>query len=107
MPVIAKIHTILKILDHTIFPTAMSGFFLYAATTLVANSGKLVHKATIVSHITEELTPNDIAIFTAEFTTKLPPNTSPANQPTIKIMEKKVEYVFISIHTETLHHFAR
>jgi hypothetical protein len=42
---------ILKIFDPITLPTAISTFFLYAATTDVASSGSYVPTATIVSPI--------------------------------------------------------
>ena len=55
VPAIARI---LNRLEPTIFPIAISGFFLSAETTDVASYGKLVPAATIVSPITASLTPN-------------------------------------------------
>ena len=55
--VIPKIKNTLIILDPTTLPTAISEFFLYAATTEVASSGREVPMATMVSPIKESLNP--------------------------------------------------
>ena len=54
IPITARI---LKILDPIIFPIEMSNSFLYIATNVVANSGRLVPMATIVNPITLSDTP--------------------------------------------------
>jgi hypothetical protein len=46
-------HKILNIFDQITFPMAISDFFFITATTEVVSSGNEVHKATIVSHITD------------------------------------------------------
>jgi len=51
--VIPRIHNVLNIFDQTIPQIAISVFFLNAAIILVANSGKLVQIATIVTHIND------------------------------------------------------
>lgn len=61
------------------FPTAMSLFFLIAATTEVASSGNEVPAATMVNPISVWLTPRADAMSTALSTTKRPPMTSRAN----------------------------
>ena len=48
---IPKIKKILKMFEPTMFPTAISVFFLYAAVADVANSGSDVPRATIVKPI--------------------------------------------------------
>ena len=52
------IHTILKMFDQMIFPTAMSVCLLLAAMTEVTNSGTDVHIATILAPIITFETPN-------------------------------------------------
>ena len=66
--VIPRIKKILKILEPTIFPTAISDFFFRAATIEVASSGRDVPAATIVSPITRSLMPSSLAIFIAPST---------------------------------------
>jgi hypothetical protein len=46
-------HRMLNIFDQITFPIAISDFFFITATTEVVSSGNEVHKATIVSHITD------------------------------------------------------
>ena len=83
-PLTARINKILKMLEPIIFPTAISAFFLRAATIDVANSGSDVPAATTVSPMIFWLMPIDSAISIALFTTRWPPSTSPARPPTIK-----------------------
>lgn len=72
---IPKIKNILKILEPTTFPIAISVFFLRAATTEVANSGKDVPKETTVTDIILSEIPKFLAKLTAESTINLPPKT--------------------------------
>jgi len=66
--VIPKIRKTFSILEPITFPIAISEFFLYAATTDVANSGNEVPIATIVKPIIASLKPKICAIFTAPST---------------------------------------
>ena len=65
-----KTKSILKMLEPTTFPIAISLFFLTAAVTLVANSGRLVPTATMVSPIKASETPSILAIAMALSVTK-------------------------------------
>jgi hypothetical protein len=60
--------TMFIIFDQTIFQITISLSFFRLATTDAANSGKLVHNATIVSHIIVSDTPNELAIDLAALT---------------------------------------
>lgn len=60
-----KMSVILKMFDPIIFPRAMLVFFLTAATTDAANSGRDVPQAIRVNEIKASLTPNDLATSTA------------------------------------------
>ena len=66
---IDKIKNILNMLEPTTLPMAISLLFFKAATIEVANSGKDVPAATIVSLMSFSLTPNDSAISMALSTT--------------------------------------
>ena len=74
-----KIQNILNMFDPTTLPTAMSTFFLYAATAEVASSGKDVPTATTVSPISAWLTPKLLAKATAPSTIHFPPKVNPIN----------------------------
>ena len=73
-PIIKKI---LKILDPTTFPIAISDFFFKEATTDVARSGKYVPTAITVNPINDELISNHLAIKTAPSTINFPPTNKP------------------------------
>ena len=70
---ITSISKILKIFEPTIFPIAISVFFFKAVIDDVANSGRDVPKAIIVTAINDWLTPRKYAISTAPSTTHLAP----------------------------------
>jgi hypothetical protein len=70
----------LNIFDQTIQPIAISVSFFSAAVTEAANSGKLVHIATIVRPIKASLQPKLLAIFVAESTIKFHQYISHINQ---------------------------
>ena len=70
--------SILKILDPTTFPTAISGSFFFAATMDVTSSGRLVPTATTV-----RVSPKLLATIVAPSTTKSPPNLIAAAPPMI------------------------
>ena len=70
-----RIKNVLKILEPTTFPIAISVFFLKAATTEVASSGKDVPKETTVTEITLSEIPKFLAKSTAESTINFPPKT--------------------------------
>jgi len=55
---IPRTQRMLKILEPMMFPTARSIFFLIAATTQTASSGRLVPIAIIVADIRNSLRPN-------------------------------------------------
>lgn len=74
-PATPKTNKILKMLEPTIFPMAISDSPLRAAITLVTNSGKLVPIATIVKPITRSETPKYRAKAQAASTVKLLPQT--------------------------------
>ena len=84
--VIPKIKNILKILEPTTLPIAISDSPFLEAITLVTNSGKLVPIATTVKAITLSLTLNNLAIVVALFTTNCPPIII----PTIPIIIKNI-----------------
>jgi len=54
---VPNMKNMLKTFEPTIFPTAISAFFLYAAAADVANSGSEVPIATTVKPISDSLTP--------------------------------------------------
>ena len=81
-----KINMMLKILLPTTLPIAISVSPLRAATTEVASSGNDVPADTIVSAITDSLTPNSPAMPAAPSTNQLPPNTRATKPNTIHNM---------------------
>ncbi len=90
-----KTHKILKILEPTIFPIAMSACFFLAATTEAANSGKEVPIATTVSPIKAWLRPSEEAMKTELLTMNLPPKNNATTPPvTIK---KDVRLPFLEV----------
>jgi len=79
----------LKMFDPTTFPTAMSGFFLIAATIDVASSGSEVPTATMVSPTIDSDIPMRIATPTAPFTSICPPRKSPPSPMTMYAIERQ------------------
>ena len=73
VPLTPRIIRMLKMLLPMAFPTAIPALFLKAATTLVANSGKLVPIATIVKPTRLSLIPIRNAMLDALSTKRLPP----------------------------------
>lgn len=74
---------ILKILDPTTLPIAISDFFFMTATIEVVSSGKEVPKATIVNHMTDCDNQRTFDIFIAPLTIHSPQIVKPTNQTTI------------------------
>lgn len=95
VPLTPNIKKILKILLPTTLPTAISEFFLYAATTLVANSGNEVPTATTVSPRTDWLIPKDKATFIIWSTNNLPPITNPIIPAPIHKMDLSFDIILI------------
>jgi len=75
-PVAQRIHRVLNIFDHTTAQIAISVFFLNAAITLTASSGREVQIATIVTHINASGSHCAWAIQTALSTINFPHQTS-------------------------------
>ena len=70
------IHRILKISDHTTFPTHISYLFLIIAANVAATSGNDVQAATIVAQIAHSDTQKYWAINTAALTTRSDDSTN-------------------------------
>lgn len=85
-----KIQKILNMFDHIIFQIAISDFLFIAATIDVANSGREVHTATIVSQITVSLIPNIFAICIAQFTIHCHHKVNPTNHKTINKIDFQI-----------------
>ncbi|MDR1945382.1 MAG: hypothetical protein LBQ59_04945 [Candidatus Peribacteria bacterium] len=82
-----KIKKTFKILLQTTFQIAISDSFLYAAITEVANSGRLVHIATIVNQITDSLIQSVSAMLTAQETIHCHQSANHISHKTIKNTE--------------------
>jgi len=77
---------ILKIFEPMTFPIEMSASFLIAATTDVANSGRLVPRAMIVNPIIKSEAPKILAMVMALFKNKWAPKTRIDKPPMINAM---------------------
>ena len=75
---------ILKILEPTAFPTAISTSFFLAATTEVTSSGREVPMETMVSPTSVWLIPRSMAMRLAASTVRSPPKAMASAPPTIK-----------------------
>ena len=82
-----KIQKILKMFEPITLPTAMSVFFLKAATAEVASSGREVPIATIVRPIKDWETPNKAAMAMAPLTIHCPPKVRPTKPKRIRPMD--------------------
>ncbi|MDP2395792.1 MAG: hypothetical protein Q8S84_08675 [bacterium] len=72
---------------------------MIAAIILAANSGKLVHIATIVTQINDIGSHKFVAILTAASTISFQPNINHINQSTIYIIDFNFEYSIIVSHS--------
>ena len=88
-----KTISILNILEPNIFPRARAPFFFLAATMQVANSGREVPPARMVTAMNLSLTPIYFAIFIAESTKSCPPKIRAASPPIIKMTAKSELYL--------------
>ena len=88
-PVKPNIAKILNTFEPNTLPIAMPLLPFFAATTLVASSGRDVPPATIVSPITASLTPSCCATKVAESTNRLLPIINPAKPPMINTTDFK------------------
>jgi len=100
-----SIQNMLKILLQTTFQIAISGCFLNAATTEVASSGRLVHIAMIVSHITASLIPKFLANSTAPSTIHFHQIVSHVSHKIIKIIDFQVSISLISSYSVDISFF--
>lgn len=89
-PVAPKIQSVLKIFDQITPQTAISVFFLSAATTDAASSGRDVQTATIVIQINSFGTQKFVAILTALSTINFQPQTSQTSPKRIKSKDFQV-----------------
>ena len=93
---VPKMSRMLKILEPTTLPTAISLSPFFAATIEVTSSGSDVPKATIVSPIMASLSPKTRAISLAPSTDKSPPIMIPTNPAIhISILFKIVKCQFL------------
>ena len=86
----------LKILEPTALPSAMSTSFLRAATMEVISSGRLVPKATMVRPMRFSLMPKAEAMVLAPSTTQSLPSVIPAIPMTMKIRLLGTDMTFMS-----------
>jgi len=104
---VALIQTMNKmfiILDQTMVHIAISAFFFHVATTTVANSGKDVQIASIVSQIIVSEMSKYFAISIAQFTIHLHQIVSHANQSKIYSIDLVVDVLFL-IHSTAISSF--
>ena len=90
-------HRILKRLDPTMLPIAISVSFFMAADIDAASSGRLVPKATMVIPIILWLTPKDEAIFEAPSIRRFAPKARPILDKMIKSTASHKLSVFSSL----------
>ena len=94
--VMPKMNKILKILEPTTLPIAISEFFLIAATTDVKSSGRDVPSATTVRPIKASLQPAILARFDAVSTANSLPHIISAIPRTVKRMDFQTGIFFIA-----------